>query len=74
MEKKDVLEILHRIHGCLSYGKVDIAKEYLELEIENLQGITPKKCKNTIYKFNYCDKCQNLNCPDNRNEILRHNK
>lgn len=66
IEKNVILEILKRVQVLLSKEEIYYAKEYIKLEIENFEGITPRKCKNTIYKFYYCDKCSNINCPDNK--------
>lgn len=65
IEKDVILDILRRIQALINRDKVYYAKEYIRLEIENFEGFTPKKCKNTIYEFYYCDKCSNKNCPDN---------
>ena len=64
IEKDVILDILRRIQALISRDEVYYAKEYIRLEIENFEGVTPKKCKNTIYEFYYCDKCSNKNCPD----------
>ncbi len=69
IEKDVILDILRRIQALINRDEIYYAKEYIRLEIENFEGITPRKCKNTIYKFYYCDKCSNKNCSDNE-----HNK
>ena len=70
MENVQMLEILNRIKICIKRDSLDIAKNLTRLEIENLKGITEKRCKNTIYY--YCDwackNCRNLNCNDNKNK------
>ena len=65
IEKDVILDILKRIQLFMNCNEIYYAKEYIKLEIENFERITPKKCKNTIYEFYYCDKCSNKNCPDN---------
>ncbi len=69
MKKSIVLDILKAIKNLLCYNDISSAKEYIQLEIDNLQGNTPLKCKTTFSKsyFYYCNKCSNKNCPDNRN-------
>ncbi|MCI9039766.1 MAG: hypothetical protein HFJ29_07920 [Clostridia bacterium] len=71
MEKNIVLEILKSTENLLYYNDLTSAKEYIRLEIENLEGITPKKCRNTIYPFFFCDRCSNKNCPDNENKAIK---
>lgn len=67
MQNEQMLEILERIKICLDRDSLDIAKDYINLEINNLKGITELECKNTKYSWNnYCEKCRNLNC--NRNK------
>jgi len=70
MKKTTLLEIIERIENCLEYGSVDIAKQLIKLEIENLKGITEERCKKTKYYFydDYCKYCSNLNCNSNQNK------
>ena len=66
MQNEQMLEILERIKVCLDRDSLDIAKDYINLEINNLRG-KKLKCQNTKYSWNnYCEKCRNLNC--NRNK------
>ena len=67
MEKNVVLDILKATENLINYNDIVSAKEYIRLEIDNLQGTTPQKCKSRFSSFYYCDKCTNRNCPDNRN-------
>ena len=53
MEDKEMLNILEKIKICLKNNSLDIAINLITLEIENLNGITERRCKNTI--FNYCN-------------------
>ena len=64
MNDEKMLEILERIRICLNRNSVDVAKELVNLEIDNLNGNTEKKCKNTKYHFynSYCKYCDNVNC------------
>lgn len=64
MEYDKVLDILNRLQSCLERNLMDIAKELLQLEIHNLQGITERKCYATKYNLYswYCKTCSNLNC------------
>lgn len=68
MEYSKVLDILDRLQSCLEHNLIDIAKELLQLEIENLQGITEIKCQNTIYDYYnwHCKNCSNLSCNNNK--------
>ena len=66
LENDVILDILRRIQALISRNEVYYAKEYIKLEIENFEGITPKKCKNKNFKSFYCNKCSNTNCPDNK--------
>ena len=70
MEKEKFLEILKRIQLFLENDDLFEAKEYIKLEIENIEGITEKNCKNTYYSSYdyYCKKCSNFNCNDNCNK------
>ena len=67
MNNEKMLEILERIRICLNRNSVDIAKELVNLEIDNLNGNTEVKCKNTKYHFfgSYCKYCSNANCLNN---------
>lgn len=67
MEKNVVIDILKNVENLLFNHEIYIAKEYVRLEIENLEGVTPDKCK-FISKPFHCDVCHNLNCPDNKKE------
>ncbi len=71
MENQKFLEILYKLRACLSNKDWFIAREYIKLEIENIQGITEKNCKNSRYYCNdwYCKECRNLNCSGNMNEL-----
>lgn len=71
MKYEKMLEILSRIQICLERDSLDIARDYVRLEIENLQGITERKCKSSRYYCNdwYCRKCRNFNCSGNMNEL-----
>ena len=67
MNNEKMLEILEKIRICLNRNSVDVAKELVNLEIDNLKGITEEKCKNTKYHFwgSYCKYCSNTNCLSN---------
>ena len=69
MDYDEILNVLNRLQSCLEHNLTDIAKELLQLEIENLQSITEKKCYATKYNsFSwYCKTCSNLNCNNNNN-------
>lgn len=66
-----MLEILKRIQICLERNSLDIAIDYVRLEIDNLKGITEKNCKKSRYYCEdwYCRECKNLNCGGNMNEL-----
>lgn len=66
-----MLELLDRIKVCAERGSLDIARDLIQLEIENLKGITEQSCKNTKYYYNdwYCRYCNNLNCSQNKKVI-----
>lgn len=66
IEKNVVIDILKRIESLLLNDSSYEAREYIKIEIDNFEGITPKKCKNTKYYYYFCDKCSNENCPDNK--------
>lgn len=68
MEETKMLKILDTVRVLLEKDCLFEAKEYIRIEIENLKGITQKKCRNTKYFFgNYCKYCSNLNCSENEN-------
>lgn len=69
MEELKMLEILNRIKICIERDSLDIAKDLIELEIENLKGTTEQRCKNTKYYYYdwNCKYCNNLNCSSNQN-------
>ena len=68
MERLKMLEILNQIEVCIERGSLDITKNLIQLEIENLKGITQKNCSNTRYYFyNWaCRYCLNMNCESNK--------
>lgn len=65
LEKDEVVNILRKIQLLLYHNSYFEAEEYINLEIDNLKEITPKKCKKTKYYFGFCDKCSNKNCSSN---------
>ena len=71
MENVKVLEMLKRIKACIICEDVDAAKQYVQLEIDNLMGIAQERCKNTRYFFfgGYCKYCSNLNCESNESRL-----
>ncbi len=71
MENQDFLEILYNVTTCLSKKDWFVAQEYIKIEIENLKGITEKKCKSSRYYCDdwYCKECRNLNCNDNLRKL-----
>lgn len=71
MQNEKMLEILRRIQICLKRDSLDIAKDYVRLEIDNLKGITQEKCNSKYYFCDdyYCKKCHNLNCTNNLKEL-----
>lgn len=69
MEELKMLELLNRIKICIERDSLDIAKDLIELEIENLKGITEQRCKNTKYYYYdwNCKYCENFNCSSSNN-------
>ena len=61
-------KILEKTEICLKKNAKRIAINYINLEIENLEGVTEMKCKNTKYYYYdyYCKYCNNLNCNSNK--------
>lgn len=70
MEESTMLQILNRIKICIDRNSLDIARDLVNLEIENLKDLTKKKCKNTRYYYYdwCCGYCSNLNCSCNRSK------
>lgn len=73
METKTLLEIINRIKDFIDHNDICEAKEYVELELNNLKGTTQQQCQNTKYHFypTYCKYCNNINCESNRNIDLK---
>lgn len=71
MERLKMLELLNKIKICIERGSLDITKDLIELEIENLKNNTQQKCKNTKYYYYdwACQYCSNLNCNQNKKVI-----
>ena len=70
MENIRFLEVINRIKSCLLNNDSYIAKEYLRLEIKNLQELTEKKCENIKYfGTSYCNYCLNENCNENKKGV-----
>lgn len=68
MENLEMLEIIQKIKLFLNKDSLDLARDTIRLELENLKGITEKRCKNTKYYFYdwYCKYCDNKNCASNK--------
>lgn len=64
LNNKDFIDILNRINILLLKDAQFEAREYIQLELENLKNITPQKCK--FKSFNYCNKCNNINCKNKK--------
>ena len=64
LNNKDVIDMLNRINILLLKDAPFEAREYIQLELENLKNITPQKCK--FKNFNYCNKCGNINCKNKK--------
>ena len=71
MEELKMLELLNIIKICIERDSLDIAKYLIELEIENLKGITEQRCKITKYYYDdwNCQYCSKLNCNYNKKVI-----
>ncbi len=71
MKNDKMLDILNILYTLLQYNSKDIVINLIQLEIENLKGITEEKCHNTIYNYHgwYCKDCRNLNCNYNKNKL-----
>lgn len=72
MENEKMIAVLNRIKNCIERGSLDIVKEYVKLEIDNLSGATEERCQNTRYYFynNFCKYCDNENCQSNINQYM----
>lgn len=72
MEELKMLEILVKIKICVERDSLMIAKDLVNLEINNLKGITETTCQNTKYYYydSNCKFCSNLNCSANKNNKL----
>lgn len=70
MENVVMLDILKRIKMFLLDDELVLARELVELELNNLKGITEQRCKDSKYYFydSYCKYCENLNCGSNKNK------
>lgn len=68
MENLEMLEIIQKIKLFLNTDSLDLARDTVRLELDNLKGITEKRCKNTKYYFYdwYCKYCDNKNCASNK--------
>ncbi len=68
MENAQMLELLERLKNCLDRDSVDIARQLIQLEINNITGETQKMCRNTKYYFYDwgCKYCNNKNCASNK--------
>lgn len=68
MKEQRLLQVLYRIRACLRDEDWSTASQYTSLEIENIEGVTPTKCKSRIDSdYYYCDRCRILNCSNNVN-------
>ena len=69
MEEEQMLDVLYAIKRFLEKDEISYAKDYIDIQLNNIKGLTPERCKDTIYHFyqSYCKYCSNENCPDNQN-------
>lgn len=74
MEEEKMLDVLYAIKRFLQKDEISYAKDYIDLQMNNLKGLTPENCKKTIYHFypTYCKYCSNENCPDHPDAIQEH--
>lgn len=70
IESKKMLNILKQIELLIDMGWKDEAIELANIEIDNLQGLTPLKCKNRAEDKDYCKKCHNTNCEKNQKVVV----
>lgn len=72
MEETKMIKILDILSNLLKTDNLYEAREYLQIEINNLTGETEEKCKNTKYYFYdcFCKYCSNTNCGSNRNKEI----
>lgn len=66
MQKIIMLNILDRLEWLVVRNRSYEAKRLVKQEIENIKGITEKKCKKSKINKNYCLICSNLNCNNNK--------
>lgn len=64
-----MLELLQRIKICIEYDSLDVVKELVKTEIENLKDLTQKNCEKYSSFDWYCNSCENLNCANNKNKL-----
>ena len=68
MKEQKMLDILYMLRACLVDEDWNTASQYADLEIENIEGVTSKKCKSRMDSdYYYCDRCEILNCANNVN-------
>lgn len=70
IQSKKMLNILKQVEVLTEMGWKDEAIEIANIEIENLQGLTPLKCKNRAEDKDYCKKCHNTNCEKNQKVVV----
>lgn len=70
IESKKMLNILKQVEILTEMGWKDEAIEIANIEIENLQGLTPLKCKNRAEDKDFCKKCHNTNCEENQRTVV----
>lgn len=69
MKEETLLDIICRIKCFIEKNELSYARDYVQLEIDNLKGITPEYCLKTRYAYDwYCKQCSNLNCSSNKNK------
>lgn len=51
MEEIEMFKVLNRIKICIENDSLINARELIRLEIDNLNGITERRCKNTKYYY-----------------------
>ena len=57
-----ISEIVKMINLLMDMNKLYEAKKYIEIQIENIKGITEQKCFKRKVRADYCRHCKNEFC------------
>lgn len=63
-----ISEIVRTINLLIDKNRLYEAKKYMDIQLENIKGITEQKCFRRKFRKDYCEHCVNQFCNLNRTQ------